>query len=86
MSTPGGAPGASLPGLAPATATPTFATHVYKNPAKDADQGSYLQVLALFLINPNNVSNSLTPEEIRNCINRRSTTMDPLPLGILVDS
>ena len=83
MGTPGGAPGAPIPGLAPATGTPTFATHVYNNPAKDADKGNYSQVLAPFIINPNNVGNSLTSEEIRNHINGRSTALDPLALGIL---
>ena len=85
MGTPGGAPGAPIPGLAPATAMPNSAMHVYNDPAKDADQGNYTQVLALFIINPNNIGNSLTPEEIRNRINGRSTAMDPLALGIFVD-
>ena len=83
MGTPRGAPGAPIPGLAPATAAPTFATHVYNDPTKDADNGNYSQVLAPFIINPNNIGNSLTPEEIRNCINGRSTAIDPLALGIL---
>ena len=85
MGTPGVAPGAPISGLAPATATPSFAMHVYNDPNKDADQGSYSQVLAPFIINPNNVGNSLTPKEIRSRISGRSTTMDPLALGIFVD-
>ena len=84
MGTPGGAPGAPIPGLAPATATPSFATHVYNDPSKDVDRGNYALLLAPFLIDPNNVGNSLTPEEIRNRINGRSTSMDPLALGVFV--
>ena len=85
MGTPGAAPGAPIPGLAPATAPPTFATHVYNDPFKDTDQGNYAALLAQFIIDPNNVGNRLTPEEIRNQINRRSTAMDPLALGILAE-
>ena len=85
MGTPKGAPGAPIPGLAPATAMPTFATHVYSDPAKDADRGNYSQILVPFIIDPNNVGNSLTPEEIRNRINKCSAAMDPLALGILMD-
>ena len=85
MGTPGGAPGVPIPGLVPATATPTFATHVYNDPTKDADNRNYSQVLAPFIIDPNNASNSLTPEEIRNRFNGRSTALDPLALGILMD-
>ena len=69
----------------PATAAPTFATHVYNDLTKDAENDNYSQVLAPFIIDPNNVGNSLTPEEIRNRINGRSTALDPLALGILVD-
>ena len=83
MAAPGGAPAAPTPGLMPATATPSFATHVYNDPTKDADNGNYAQVLAPFVIDPNNVGNSLAPDEIRNRINGRSTAMDPLALGIL---
>ena len=81
MGTPGAAPAAPIPGLAPATTPPTFATHIHNDPAKDADQGNYAALLAPFLID---VGNSLTPEEILNRINRRSTAMDPLVFGILV--
>ena len=85
MGTPGAAPGAPIPGLAPATTPPTFATHVFNDPSKDTDRGSYAAILAPFLIDPNNVGNSLTPEEIRSRINGRSTAMDPLALGLLVE-
>ena len=85
MATPGGAPGAPVLGLVPATAAPTFTTHVYNDPTKDADNGNYSEVLAPFIIDPNNVDNSLTPQEIRNRINGRSTALDPLALGILVN-
>ena len=86
MGTPGAAPGAApIPGLAPATAPPTFATHVYNDPANDTDQGNYAALLAPFIIDPNCVGNSLTPEEIRNQINGRLTAMDPLALGILAE-
>ena len=84
MGTPGAAPGAPIPGLVPATAPPTFAMHVYNDPAKDTNQGNYTALLALFLIDPNNVGNSLTPEEIRNQINGRPTAMDPLALVVLI--
>ena len=85
MGTPGAAPGAPIPGLVPATAPPTFASHVYNDPSKDTDHGNYAPLLAPFIIDPNNVGNSLTPKEIQNCINGRSTAMDPLGLGILVE-
>ena len=85
MATPGAAPGAHIPGLVPATEPPTFASHVYNGPSKDTDSGNYAPLLAPFIIDPNNVGNSLTPEEIRNRINGRSTAMDPLALGILAD-
>ena len=80
MGTPGGAPGAPIPGLAPATVMPTFATRVYNDPAKDADRLNYAQILAPFIIDPNNVGNSITPKEIRNHINGGSTAMDSLAL------
>ena len=83
MAAPGAAPGAPIPGLVPATAPPSFATHMYNNPAKDTDQGNYTALLVPFIIDPNNVRSSLTPEKIRNRINGRSTAMDPLALGIL---
>ena len=46
MGTPGTAPGAPIPGLAPATAPPTFAMHVFSDPSKDTDQGNYASLLA----------------------------------------
>ena len=69
MGMPGGAPGAMIPGLAPVTATLTFAIHIFKDLSKDVDQGNYALLLTPFLIDPNNIGNSLTPEELRNRIN-----------------
>ena len=84
MGTPGGAPRAPIPGLAPVTATPRFATHIFNDPSKDVDHGNYALLLTPIFIDPNNIGNSLTPEEIRNRINGQSTSMDPLALGELV--
>ena len=69
MGTPRAAPGVPIPGLVPATAPPTFASHVYNDPSKDMDRGNYAPLLAPFIIVQNNVGNSLTPEEIRSRIN-----------------
>ena len=68
MGTPRGAPGAPIPGLAPVTALPMFATHVFNNQSKDVDQGNYALLLMMFFIDPNNVGNSLTLEKIRSRI------------------
>ena len=69
MGTPGATPGAPIPGLAPATAPLMFATHVFNDPTKDTDQGNYTLLLAPFIIDPNNIGNGLTLDEIRSRIN-----------------
>ena len=85
MGTPGGAPGAPIPGLAPVTAPQIFTTHILNDPSKDVDQGNYTLLLTPFIIDPNNVGNSLTLEEISSRINGCLMSMDQIALGILVE-
>ena len=42
-------------------------------------------LLTPFIINPNNIGNSLTPKEFRSRINGQSMSMDSLTLDVLVE-